>query len=502
MFKYQKGILILLLPFWLNAQLPEQKLVPDDIDPGDFFGRYLCLKGNDLLVGAHQDDQNGYASGSVYAFEHSQSENLFFQIQKLLPADGNVEEFFGYSIAISGRLAIVGSHHDSDFGGSSGSAFLLTKDDSDRWSISQKLLPDDPMAGDEFGKAVGIAGNWIAAGAFLDDDAGTNAGSVYLFHWDGADWKVFEELYALDAQPYDQTGNFLALTGSVLLVGVPEKQTAGYKSGCSYVFEWNGTDWQQSAKLVPDDVAEGDEFGQAVASYDRILAIGAYKADAPLTNGGAVYLYQKSEADWEFLQKIVPPDNDEGDHFGSSVSLWQHWLAIGAYFDDDNGSKSGSVYLYQNRNGLFEFVTKIKASDGSAGDAFGSAVCLDSTRLAVGAYADSDQGFFSGSAYVFDLDKIVGLAIIHDSKAKTGQDAGIMAYPNPANNWINLECPACPTTPRPFRLINTQGTEVLGGILSAPRESLFIGSLPDGFYTLVVSGIDPPKRLLFRKPGM
>ena len=74
-----------------------------------------------------------------------------------------------------------------------------------------------------------------------------------------------------------------------------------------------------------------------------------------------------------------------------------------AYFDDDNGSKSGSVYIYKNNGEEFIFQKKILASDGSAGDAFGASLDIDGPNLVVGAYADSENGFFSGSAYIFHL---------------------------------------------------------------------------------------------------
>ena len=487
MYKYTIGIWLMLLKIGLFAQLPEQKLIPADIDPGDFFGRYLCLKGNDLLIGAHQDDQNGYASGSLYVYQKDGDGTAFIENQKILPEDGDVEEFFGYSIDISNDLAVVGSHHDSDFGGSSGSAFLLQKNAENHWSIIQKLLPDDPHAGDEFGKAVGISGDWIAIGAFLGDDLFTNGGSVYMLQRNGSQWMVFDELYASDTEAYDQLGNFLDLSSDILLVGVPEKQSAGYKSGSAYIFEWTGNAWEETAKLFPEDLREGDEFGQAVAIGQDFIAIGAYKADAPEANGGAVYICQKTDGHWKFIQKVVPPDNEAGDQFGNALSFNGNWLAIGAYFDDDNGSNSGSVYLYHQDENSFQLVSKIKPSDGSAGDAFGAAVSLDGHLLAVGAYADSDQGFFSGSAYVFDLDALVGLEeyISDEASGGTHSPCSITVNPNPAKDFILVQKPASSLFPVPYQLFDARGNLLLRGKLNASLECLDVSQLPSGRYTMV-----------------
>ena len=46
--------------------------------------------------------------------------------------------------------------------------------------------------------------------------------------------------------------------------------------------------------------------------------------------------------------------------------------------------------------------TKITASDGAAGDRFGQSVSVGSGRIVVGAYRDDDNGTDSGSAYIFD----------------------------------------------------------------------------------------------------
>ena len=48
--------------------------------------------------------------------------------------------------------------------------------------------------------------------------------------------------------------------------------------------------------------------------------------------------------------KIVASDGNLDDRFGKAVSLSENWLAVGANRDDDNGSNSGSVYVYKKDN--------------------------------------------------------------------------------------------------------------------------------------------------------
>jgi len=47
------------------------------------------------------------------------------------------------------------------------------------------------------------------------------------------------------------------------------------------------------------------------------------------------------------LEKLVASDVAAGDLFGSDVSIANGRIVIGAYGDDDNGSNSGSAYIYK-----------------------------------------------------------------------------------------------------------------------------------------------------------
>ena len=65
---------------------------------------------------------------------------------------------------------------------------------------------------------------------------------------------------------------------------------------------------------------------------------------------------------------------------------------IGAYVDDDNGSNSGSAYVYVRSNGVWSEQQKLTASDGAASDYFGYSVSIDGDTAVIGAYDDDDNG--------------------------------------------------------------------------------------------------------------
>ena len=96
--------------------------------------------------------------------------------------------------------------------------------------------------------------------------------------------------------------------------------------------------------------------------------------------------------------KLIASDGASGDWFGSSVAVGSGRIVVGSPYDDDNGSSSGSAYIFDlNGNQL----SKITASDGASYNSFGSSVAIGSGRIVVGAYSNDDNGSSSGSAYVY-----------------------------------------------------------------------------------------------------
>jgi hypothetical protein len=77
---------------------------------------------------------------------------------------------------------------------------------------------------------------------------------------------------------------------------------------------------------------------------------------------------------------------------------------IGAWGDDDNGSKSGSAYVFERDEfGNWSETGKLTACDGAGGDIFGRSVSISGDDALIGATGDDDNGSSSGSAYVYKI---------------------------------------------------------------------------------------------------
>lgn len=129
--------------------------------------------------------------------------------------------------------------------------------------------------------------------------------------------------------------------------------------------------------------------------------IGSLNDDDNGSNSGSAYLFDLTTGD--LLQKFLAPDGVSSDQFGVSVTLDGDVALIGSWLDDDNGSNSGSAYLFDITSG--DFLQKLIAPDGTSFDQFGISVAFDSNSALIGARFDNNNGSSSGSAYLFALEE-------------------------------------------------------------------------------------------------
>ncbi|MCH7847929.1 MAG: hypothetical protein IIB53_06150 [Planctomycetes bacterium] len=393
-----------------HADLGDQlaKLLPNDGAAFDLFGQSVAISGATAIVGTRWDDDSGSDSGSAYLFDTTTGR----QIAKLLANDGAAGDNFGFSVAISGTIAIIGAITDDDNGDDSGSAYLFDISDPANPTQLFKLLPDDGAADDLFGRSVAIGGppgrEIAIVGAYQDDDNGINSGSAYLF--DATTGRQIGKLLPNDGAANDWFGISVAISGppgeEIAIVGALVDDDNGDASGSAYLFDV--TRGAQLAKLLPDDGAAFDRFGRSVAISGAIAIVGAEDDDDNGIDSGSVYLFEISDLKNPIqIAKFLPNDGAAVDRFGISVAIsgtsGSEVAIVAAWGDDDNGDHSGSAYLIDISNPEKPSqIAKLLPNDGAAGDFFGSSVAIDGTTAIVGAFFDDDNGFRSGSAYLFD----------------------------------------------------------------------------------------------------
>lgn len=313
--------------------------------------------------------------------------------------DGAPNDFFGYSVAISGDVAIVGAYRDDDRGNDSGSAYIL-RWDGGQWSQGAKLVPSDGSLGDMFGISVGIDGSVAVVGAFYDDDDGEKSGSAYVFRGNAANqWVQEAKLVASDGDAGDFFGCSVAVSGGAIIVGAQYDEDDGINSGSAYIFHWDSAKWNEEKKLLAPDGGVNYRFGTSVDISDDLAIVGAYGDDG--FRGSAHVFHYGDDGQWNHQAKLVALDRSSSDYFGRSVAISGSVVIVGANGDDDNGESSGSAYIFLYTGNEWIQQAKLVASDGTASNNFGISVDISGDVAVVGSHTNDDLGVNSGSAYLF-----------------------------------------------------------------------------------------------------
>ena len=426
-----------LLGGWATAS-GDVKLTAADAAASDEFGRKVAIDGDTIVVSAHRDDDGGSVSGSVYVFnEPSGGWTTNNTSAKLTASDPAVNDEFGWSVAVGGGTVVVGAHQDDDGGSDSGSAYVY---EASGWTSVADSAPGGVNAvsftvaglsdGERYGfrvravNDVGASEASLFLGVLLDVPlrplglgGGVGDSEVVLGWHDPANSTItgyeyqlrarIAKLAASDAAADDEFGRSVAIDGDTMVVGARFDDDSGGASGAAYVFALRQGVWKQVAKLTASDGAVGDEFGYSVAVDGDTVVVGARYDDDGASDSGSVYVFTKPAGGWTTVSgnaRLTASDAAAGDELGFSVAIDGGLVVAGARGDDAPGSDSGSVYVFVEPAGGWATAThagKLTASDGAAGDEFGYSVAVDGATVVVGAPYDDDGASGSGSVYVF-----------------------------------------------------------------------------------------------------
>jgi hypothetical protein len=376
-----------------NAVLNEDaKLTASDAAAEDSFGWSVAMSGHTAIIGAYGNDDSGNSSGSAYIFV--KNGGIWSEQAKLTPTDASAFQIFGYSVAISGDTAVIGAYGD---GNSSGSAYVFVRSGTS-WSEQSKLVADDAGFNDQFGYTVSVSGDTAVIGARLDDDGGLDSGAAYVFVRNGTSWSQQAKLTADDAAGEDWFAYLVAVSGDTAVIGAPFDDDGDANSGSAYVFVRSGTSWSQQAKLTASDASVGAVFGWGVALSGDTAVIGAYENEA-------AYVFVRSGTNWSEQAKLTANDSTAGDSFGWLVAVEGDTAVIGAFKgNNEGGIESGSAYVFKRNGANWTQRDKLVSSDFAEGDYFGYGAAISGNTVVVGAPRNDDDGSTSGSAYIFSLD--------------------------------------------------------------------------------------------------
>ena len=372
-------------------------MIADDSAYNDGFGLGCGASGNTCVVGSIYDDDDGTDSGSAYVFIRS---GLTWTQQAKLNGDAVVAgDWFGRNVDIDGDTIVVGCESPGS-GTLAGSVYVFTRSGV-TWTQQAKLTASDGAAGDEFGHDVQIDGDTIVVGALKDDDDGTDSGAAYIFTRSGVTWTQQQKLTADDAAAGDNFGNDVAISGDTVAIGTPDENA---DAGSVYIFTRSGVTWTQQQKLTASDIAAGDRFGGLIRLDGDTLLAAAWQNDDDGADSGAAYVFTRSGTTWTEEAKLTGDDSAAGDNFGVNLDIAADTVAIGAWYDDDNGTNSGSAYVFTRSGTAWTQQAKLTPTSPAAGDIFGRCVSLNTEAdLLIGAPGSVIDTIGGGAGFWFKL---------------------------------------------------------------------------------------------------
>ena len=383
----------------------EQKLTAFDGAERDHFGRAVALSGDTLVIGAPEDDLNvAQDQGSAYLFTRSEGRWIFRF--KIVAADGDANDHFGSSLAVSGdTLAIGAPGADNGTAFGMGAVYVYARNGT-AWPLQQTIRPHDGKPYDGFGEAVALDGTTLAVGASLADiDKVTDQGSVYVYTRAGTTWSFQQKLLGLAGSLRDRFGNAVALSGDTLAVGAFwEEDTASQDMGGAYVFVRGGPTWRLQAHLVPGNGHARAYFGSAVAISEETLVVGAPEFGTRETARlGAAYVYTRRGTTWVFQTQLGPESGSMGALFGAALAFRGDRLVVGMPAGSpDAKSQPGLAYVFIGKDTNWTQQQILGPSDNRLNKVFGGSVAIDGETVAVGAYGDVvGTSYVQGSTYLF-----------------------------------------------------------------------------------------------------
>lgn len=393
----------------------------DDPNPGDFgpslfadaFGTSVNLVGDRLFVGAPGDDTLGVNVGQVHVFDASTG-TLLRTLDDPTPSsvdlDGLELDFpegdrFGFSLAATADLVLVGAPGDNTAGLEVGQAHLFDAATGQLlFTLDDPSPTPDPLRfgdfeafrdGDQFGFSVALSDDYAVVGAPDDSSnaatAGLFVGQVHVFDpQTGTLLRTIDDPTSSLPQANDRFGSALAMDGNLLLVGAERDRSSsnpgpGPFAGQAHLFDLTSGD----LLLTLNDPAPGffgGQFGSSVSISEDRVVIGRQETDF-------AHLFDATSGDLIQSFELTP------DPFGTSGgnAFVENGLVFVPSF-----SLRGEVRVYRAADGSLLGAIE-NETVGLGLSHFGAAIDLDGGLLAIGAPLDSPGGPRNGRVYLFEI---------------------------------------------------------------------------------------------------
>lgn len=327
---------------------------------------------------------------------------LFGEVQVLELSDPNAAARFGGNMSASGNKVAITASIEASGGIDRGAVYIYSRDSDGIFSQDQRITAPDAMDNDQFGKGVLMHNNWLFVSALRSNAETPVVPAIYVYRFNGTSWAFSQKILSPNTHSTSQFGintetSTIVMSANNQLI-VSDRNYDNY-TGILYVYKLSNGMWSLQTTLQGDDVIAGSVFGNALAIYENIIAVGA-RDDTQSPENGAVYIFQKQAENWVQIQKIYPNTSETLAYFGSSVGLHKNLLIVGAVLEDMNYTDQGAGYIYYWDGEKYDFQQKFTHNETNPVyvNAFRGAKFLDSETAIFGRTGGDNDRF--GRAYI------------------------------------------------------------------------------------------------------
>ena len=261
-----------------------------------------------------------------------------------------------------------------------------------------------------FGASMALYGNRLLVGAYADTVSGqSQAGSAYVYERSSGQWQQTAQLTASNPLAGENFATSLSLYRRWAAVGAVYGAGNNVQAGEVFIFKRSGSgQWQEKQVISPPNGENFDAFGASVSLEGNLLVVGAPWTDIGGNNyyrdQGVAYVYKRQGNNWNFVQKLELDNPQPSDFFGwaSLIKDGKIYVTAPQSRYGGNNTSTGAVYVFENQQGTWQQIHKIQAAQSSTSSFFGHALAVENNTLLVGANNHSDSVTAEGAVYMFE----------------------------------------------------------------------------------------------------
>lgn len=165
--------------------------------------------------------------------------------------------------------------------------------------------------------------------------------------------------------------------------------------------------WVNPKKLVPTRAFNtSEQFGRSVDYEDNIAVVGAPGSDTLRSSSGVVYVFEFKNGNWEKIASLTASDHREYQNFGYQVLIQDDRIFVADPGRSNGGGNIGGIYIYEKPPaGWHDMVeTSVLTPVHPYTYRFGASMDVFGNKLLVGApYTVNENNVNAGAAFLFEL---------------------------------------------------------------------------------------------------